>query len=88
MNGYYNDIALFKLDRPVDFNEYTIPVCLPEEYEGTSLDALVGRTSNVIGWGVTTYGKLCLTCDHLREAELYVTARAALRVTSHLSLLQ
>ena len=88
MNGYYNDIALFKLDRPVDLNEYTIPVCLPEEYEGTSLDALVGRTSNVIGWGVTTYGKLCLTCDHLREAELYVTARAALRVTSHLSLLR
>ena len=56
MNGYYNDIALFKLDRPVDLNEYTIPVCLPDEYEGTALDTLVGRSSNVIGWGVTQYG--------------------------------
>ena len=58
LNGYYNDIALFKLDRPVDYNEYTIPVCLPDEYEGTALDTLVGRTSSVIGWGVTAYGKL------------------------------
>lgn len=56
INGFYNDIALFKLDRGVDLNQYVIPVCLPVEYEARGLDALVGETPSVIGWGTTFYG--------------------------------
>ncbi|XP_037094791.1 proclotting enzyme-like [Pollicipes pollicipes] len=74
LNGYYNDIALFKLDRPVNFNEYVIPVCLPDEYEGRPLDALVGRTSSVIGWGVTSYGGR--ESSQLRSADMPVWSQS------------
>ena len=58
INGFYNDIALFKLSRPAELNEYVVPACLPVEYEGKPLDSLVGRTPSVIGWGTTFYGTL------------------------------
>jgi len=70
INGYYNDIALFKLDRPVDLSPYVIPVCLPEPYEAKPLDALVGRSAHVIGWGVTVYGGE--ESPQLRSADLPV----------------
>jgi hypothetical protein len=30
-NGFYNDIAVFRLDRRVQFNEFVRPICLPTE---------------------------------------------------------
>ena len=56
INGFYNDLALFRLSRPVELNEYVVPVCLPVEYEDRPLDSLVGQTPSVIGWGTTFYG--------------------------------
>ena len=56
INGFYNDLALFKLSRRVELNEFVIPVCLPEEYENKPLNSLVGQTPSVIGWGTTFYG--------------------------------
>ncbi|GIX67754.1 serine protease 42, partial [Caerostris extrusa] len=43
---YSNDLALLKLKRPMVFNYYTQPICLPNPY--TNLD---GRTATVVGWG-------------------------------------
>ena len=30
MNSYENDIAILKTDRPITFNSYAWPVCLPQ----------------------------------------------------------
>lgn len=46
-----HDIALIKLDRPVNFTNYVRPVCLPER--STVFD---GQTCVVTGWGVTRQG--------------------------------
>lgn len=43
----YDDIGLIKLSRPVKFNEYIRPACLPEEY-GTGTQKAVAT-----GWGRT-----------------------------------
>ncbi|GIY33477.1 serine protease 41 [Caerostris darwini] len=43
---YSNDLALLKLKRPMVFNYYTQPICLPNPY--TELD---GRIATVVGWG-------------------------------------
>lgn len=45
----YHDIALFKLERRITFNQYIRPACLPEYNEP--------QTANVIasGWGLTDY---------------------------------
>lgn len=68
-HGFYNDIALLKLDRPVDFTEYILPVCLPsEELSRQPLDYLVAQTPSVIGWGSTYYGGR--ESASLREAQL------------------
>ncbi|XP_054282423.1 phenoloxidase-activating factor 1-like [Macrosteles quadrilineatus] len=44
---YYNDIALYKLDRPVEFDQYIRPICLHTggEYELTRKRLLIA------GWG-------------------------------------
>uniref|UniRef100_A0A182JVJ3 Peptidase S1 domain-containing protein n=1 Tax=Anopheles christyi TaxID=43041 RepID=A0A182JVJ3_9DIPT len=53
--GFYNDIALLVLDKPVRKSKYVIPVCLP----GSNLpskERLAGRRATVVGWGTTYYG--------------------------------
>ncbi|XP_050086005.1 uncharacterized protein LOC126571499 isoform X2 [Anopheles aquasalis] len=53
--GFYNDIALLVLDKPVRKSKYVIPVCLP----GANLpskERLAGRRATVVGWGTTYYG--------------------------------
>lgn len=45
----YNDIALFKLERTVTFNQYVRPACLPEYSKPQTEHALAS------GWGLTTY---------------------------------
>lgn len=47
--GFYNDVALLTLDRPVRKTKYIIPVCLPPP---TAIsETFAGRSSTVVGWG-------------------------------------
>lgn len=45
----YNDIALFKLENAITFNQYIRPACLPEYYKPKTANAIV------TGWGATEY---------------------------------
>ncbi|CAG0919163.1 unnamed protein product [Notodromas monacha] len=71
-NGFYNDIAIFKLDRRVTFNEFVRPICLPTS--NMLVDDFVGQTPSVVGWGSTYYGGQEAT--HLRDIELPVWKNA------------
>ncbi|XP_035209906.1 proclotting enzyme-like isoform X2 [Stegodyphus dumicola] len=51
-NGFYNDIGLVKLSRPVKFTDYIQPVCLPSK----SMKSMVGVMATVVGWGAMNYG--------------------------------
>ncbi|EEB15299.1 tripsin, putative [Pediculus humanus corporis] len=51
MNSYENDIAILKTDRPITFNSYAWPVCLPQP--GADF---VDEEAIVIGWGAIEYG--------------------------------
>lgn len=53
--GFYNDIAVLVLDRPVKRNRYTIPLCLPPLIMRN--DDFLGKTTTVVGWGTTYYGE-------------------------------
>ncbi len=48
---FYNDIALVKLESPVDFDYKASPICLPTE-EGLAPD---GSLVTVAGWGVQSF---------------------------------
>uniref|UniRef100_A0A8D8M0Q2 Proclotting enzyme n=1 Tax=Cacopsylla melanoneura TaxID=428564 RepID=A0A8D8M0Q2_9HEMI len=52
--GFYNDIAVLVLDKPVKKNRYTIPLCLPPLIMRN--DDFLGKTTTVVGWGTTYYG--------------------------------
>ncbi|XP_076262285.1 proclotting enzyme [Rhynchophorus ferrugineus] len=52
--GYYNDIAILKLDRPVRKSKYVIPLCLPPPE--LKNEQFAGKRSTVVGWGTTFYG--------------------------------
>ena len=69
-NLYGNDIALLKLDHPVDFDEFLRPVCLPPP----DIKELEPDTRcTVIGWGksshddntdyLTSVSSLCVSLD-------------------------
>jgi len=51
-----NDIALFKLSVPLDFNALpnVAPVCLPKP--DMEKNNLLGTLSNLVGWGTTSEG--------------------------------
>ncbi|XP_058824735.1 uncharacterized protein LOC131685201 isoform X1 [Topomyia yanbarensis] len=53
--GFYNDIAILVLDRPVRKSKYVIPVCTPMA-NLPSKDRMAGRRATVVGWGTTYYG--------------------------------
>ena len=44
-----NDIALFKLDKIVTLNDFVVPICLPQEGELTTTNAIA------TGWGRTGF---------------------------------
>ncbi|GBM34318.1 Clotting factor B [Araneus ventricosus] len=52
-NGFYNDIGIVKLARPVKFSDYVQPVCLPSV---KSSQSMVGKMATVVGWGAMNYG--------------------------------
>lgn len=45
--GFYNDIALLVLDRPVRKSKYVIPVCLPKPNVLPATTSLAGRNSHL-----------------------------------------
>ncbi|RLU24611.1 hypothetical protein DMN91_002700 [Ooceraea biroi] len=51
--GFYNDIAVLELTRPVRRSPYVIPICLPQV---RSRMQLAGTRPTVVGWGTTYYG--------------------------------
>ncbi|XP_042897893.1 venom protease isoform X2 [Parasteatoda tepidariorum] len=53
-SGFYNDIALLKLRKPVTYSEFISPVCLPTV--GLKANSLVGYMGTVTGWGTLSYG--------------------------------
>lgn len=52
--GFYNDIAILKLDRPARKSRYVIPLCLPPRQLRS--ESFAGRKTTVVGWGTTYYG--------------------------------
>ncbi|XP_060536810.1 clotting factor B-like isoform X2 [Cylas formicarius] len=52
--GFYNDIAILKLDRPARKTKYVIPICLPPPE--LKQEDFAGRRTTVVGWGTTFYG--------------------------------
>ncbi len=55
----YHDIALFKLDRKVTFNEFIRPICLHTAY---TLPNYNNNTAVITGWGMTEIGLLFFNC--------------------------
>jgi len=53
-NGFYNDVAIFKLDQPAYFNEYIQPICLPNA--AMTSRSFIGERPVALGWGSTHYG--------------------------------
>ncbi|KAH0946184.1 hypothetical protein HN011_007889 [Eciton burchellii] len=51
--GFYNDIAVLELTRPVRRSPYVISICLPQIH---SRMQLAGTRPTVVGWGTTYYG--------------------------------
>ncbi|XP_011699115.1 PREDICTED: proclotting enzyme [Wasmannia auropunctata] len=52
--GFYNDIAVLELTRPVRKTPYVIPICLPQaRFRG---EPFAGARPTVVGWGTTYYG--------------------------------
>ncbi|XP_068155062.1 transmembrane protease serine 9 [Drosophila tropicalis] len=66
--GFYNDIAILVLDKPVRKSKYVIPVCLPRGIRQPPKERLPGRRATVVGWGTTYYGGKESTSQ--RQAEL------------------
>jgi len=56
-HNFMNDIALLKLDREVEYNDNTQPICLPwwDDHEDYTLNTFAGRPTvvEVAGWGAT-----------------------------------
>ncbi|XP_055597019.1 CLIP domain-containing serine protease B4-like [Uranotaenia lowii] len=54
---YHNDIALIKLERPVQFTDFISPICLPLEENLRSMEEAFKKFT-IIGWGATERGQL------------------------------
>ncbi|XP_018320555.1 proclotting enzyme [Agrilus planipennis] len=52
--GFYNDIAIFVLDRQARRSRYVIPLCLPPPQ--LRKESFAGQRTTVVGWGTTYYG--------------------------------
>ncbi|XP_057705287.1 coagulation factor IXa [Corythoichthys intestinalis] len=79
VSEYDHDIALLRLQRPVNFSEYVRPICVgPTDFT----EALVKRASpaTVSGWGQTLY--LGLTANTLLKLAAPITSRSECKFTS------
>ncbi|CAN8014698.1 unnamed protein product, partial [Ixodes persulcatus] len=50
---YENDLALVRVDEPLEFLPHIAPICLPPDNES---DDLIGRNATVTGWGRLSEG--------------------------------
>ncbi|XP_030375598.1 transmembrane protease serine 9-like [Scaptodrosophila lebanonensis] len=66
--NYDNDIAILKLDEPVEFSELLHPVCMP-----TPGRSFKGETAIVTGWGALKVGGP--TSDTLQEVQVPVMSQ-------------
>lgn len=71
-NGFYNDVAIFKLEQPVTFNQHIQPICLPTG--PLRFRNFVGTQPMALGWGTTYYGGQ--EVDKLRGVQLPVWSNA------------
>ncbi|XP_001361678.3 trypsin-1 [Drosophila pseudoobscura] len=70
--NYDNDIAIIKLDEPVQFDEVLHPVCMP-----TPGRSFKGETGIVTGWGALKVGGP--TSDTLQEVQVPILSQDACR---------
>ncbi|KAH8394902.1 hypothetical protein KR222_009436, partial [Zaprionus bogoriensis] len=70
--NYDNDIAIIKLDEPVEFNEVLHPVCMP-----TPGRSFKGETGIVTGWGALKVGGP--TSDTLQEVMVPILSQEECR---------
>jgi len=55
----YYDVALLKLEKPIEFTDHISPICLPDEKDP---EPTVGTQSILSGWGATkAYGEANLS---------------------------
>lgn len=66
--NYDNDIAIIKLDEPVEFNEVLHPVCMP-----TPGRSFKGENGIVTGWGALKVGGP--TSDTLQEVQVPILSQ-------------
>ncbi|KAJ8020053.1 Transmembrane protease serine 6 [Holothuria leucospilota] len=70
---YDSDILLLRLQQPVVYSDYIIPICLPSERRGERF-LQAGTRSYVIGWGRTEHSASPSDySDILRRANLSIT---------------
>ncbi|KAJ2953213.1 hypothetical protein O0L34_g790 [Tuta absoluta] len=62
---FHNDIAIIQLDKPVELNNYVVPICLPRKDQLDSLQ--IGDMVTVAGWGKTN-----MSTEHRAEVLQYV----------------
>lgn len=63
---YENDLALVRVDEPLEFMPHIAPICLPPDNES---DDLIGRNATVTGWGRLSEGRItrCAVAHSLTE---------------------
>ncbi|MEN2498611.1 MAG: Serine protease 56, partial [Marteilia pararefringens] len=79
LKSYDNDYALVKLNKPIGFDEYAAPVCLPKQGSALPPD---GTNSYVTGWGDTETEEESKT---LREVEVEIISAPSCRKTKYKS---
>jgi len=67
-----NDVALLKLQEPVDINIYT-PACVAQ-----TGDTFIGQNAWVYGWGATSYGGIYP--DKLQEVEVKIVSEDVCKI--------
>uniref|UniRef100_A0A1I8NVF3 Peptidase S1 domain-containing protein n=1 Tax=Stomoxys calcitrans TaxID=35570 RepID=A0A1I8NVF3_STOCA len=73
---YDNDIAIIKLDEPVEMTELLHPVCMP-----TPGKSFKGETATVTGWGALKVGGL--TSNTLQEVKVPIMSQDECRQTRY-----
>ncbi|CAH1118379.1 unnamed protein product [Phaedon cochleariae] len=68
-SSYFNDIAILKMSRAVDINNYVRPCCLWED--DVNLETIISRQGTVVGWGFDENKKLS---NKLMQAQMPVVS--------------